>query len=118
MTEGSITRFYDGWNRYNEQIIAVVDGMTADQLAIRSAPDRWPIWATLGHTAGTRVYWLCGVLGEPGAELTPFTDPSSGIGWEDDLDRPRSAVELVGSFQTTWQVIESCLQRWSPEDLH
>jgi uncharacterized damage-inducible protein DinB len=64
-----------------------------------------------------RVYWLCGVLGEPGSELTPFGDPASGIGWEDDLDRPRSGGELVEAFQTTWQVIESCLQRWTVEGL-
>lgn len=113
----SIARYYAGWDRYNEQIVAAVEGMRSEDLAIRPAPDLWPIWATLGHTAGTRVYWLCGVLGEPGAENTPFTDPSSGIGWEDDLDRPRSAAELIGAFQTTWQVIEACLQRWTVEDL-
>jgi uncharacterized damage-inducible protein DinB len=117
MSSESVARFYGGWERYNEQIVSVVEGMSADQLATRPAPDRWPIWATLGHTAGMRVYWLCGVLGEPGSELTPFGDPASGIGWEDDLDRPRSGAELVEAFQTTWQLIESCLQRWTIEDL-
>jgi hypothetical protein len=117
MSVGSVARFYRGWEFHNEQIVSVVEGMTAVQLATRPAPDLWPIWATLGHTAGMRVYWLCGVLGEPGSELTPFTDPASGIGWEDDLDRARSAAELVDAFRTTWQVIESCLERWTIKDL-
>jgi uncharacterized damage-inducible protein DinB len=117
MSARSVAMFYAGWDRYNGQIVSVVEGMTAEQLAIKPAHDRWPVWATLGHTAGTRVYWICGVLGEPGSESTPFTDPANGIGWEDDLDRPRSAEELVDAFQTTWRVIESCLHHWSPEDL-
>jgi hypothetical protein len=117
MNAESVANLYAGWDRYNEQIVSAVEGLTSDQLATRPAPDLWPIWATLGHTAGMRIYWLCGVLGEPGSELTPFTDPASGIGWEDDLDRPRSAAELVDAFRTTWQVIESCLERWTIGDL-
>ena len=76
------------------------------------------MWATVGHTAGTRVYWLCGVLGEPGAEATPFKDPLSDLGWwEDDLDHPRSAAELVPALNTTWVVVDRLLHRWTPEML-
>ena len=75
--------------------------MSDEQLDIRPAPEGWPIWATVGHTAGVRVYWLCGVLGEPGAETTPFADPLSDHGWEDDLDHPRRADELVLALDTT-----------------
>lgn len=117
MSPKSISTFYAGWDQYNSQIVTVVKEMSEDQLAIRPAPDRWPIWATLGHTAGVRVYWLCGVLGEPGAETTPFTEPLSGVGWEDDLDRPRSATELVEALESTWKVVEGCLSRWTPEML-
>jgi uncharacterized damage-inducible protein DinB len=117
MDDKSITRFYAGWDRYNAQIVTVVRGMSDDQLAIQPAPDRWPLWATLGHTAGVRVYWLCGVLGEPGAEATPFKDPLSGVGWEDDLDHPRSSRELVMALESTWRVVERCLNSWDPEML-
>ena len=65
--------------------------MTLEQLAIRPAPSRWPIWATMGHTAGTVVYWLCGFLGEPGAETTPLPEAITGYGWEDHEDHPRGA---------------------------
>lgn len=110
----SIRLFYDRWPQYNRRLTEIVGAMTDDQLAIRPAPGGSPIWATVGHTAGGRVYWLCGVLGEPGAESTPFTDPMSGVGWEDDLDHPRTAAELVQALDTTWAIIDRCLDRWTP----
>jgi uncharacterized damage-inducible protein DinB len=90
--------------------------MTADELAVRPAPDRPPVWATVGHTAGVRVFWLCGVFGEPGAETTPFPDPHAP-GWEDDESVPRSAEELVTALETTWRIVENCLDSWTPEML-
>jgi uncharacterized damage-inducible protein DinB len=112
----SIRLFYDRWPQYNRRLTEVIAAMSAEQLAIRPAPERAPIWATVGHTAGVRVYWLCTVLGEPGAETTPFPDPLSG-GWEDDLDHPRSTEELVGALDTTWAIVEGCLDRWTPATL-
>jgi uncharacterized damage-inducible protein DinB len=113
----TIRPFYDGWDIYNDRIIEVIREMSVDQLAARPAPDRWPIWATVGHTAGARVYWLCGVLGEPGAESTPFTDPMNELGWEDDLESPRGSDELVFALESTWRVVDQCLGRWTVESL-
>jgi uncharacterized damage-inducible protein DinB len=110
----SIRPFYDRWPTYNKRLVEVVRVMSAEQLAVRPAPDRWPVWATVGHTAGARVYWLCGVLGEPGAETTPFTEPLSGVGWEDDEETPRGAEELVMALETTWRLIDRVLDRWTP----
>ena len=109
-----IRQFYDRWPQYNRRLTEIVGAMSDDQLAIRPARDRWPIWATVGHTAAARVYWLCGILGEPGAGTTPFPDPMSGDGWEDDLDHPRRARELVEALDTTWAIIDGCLDRWTP----
>ena len=112
----SIRSFYDQWPQYNRRMVEVVGAMSDEQLALRPAPERWPIWATVGHTAGARVYWLCAVLGEPGMEATPFADPT-GVGWEDDLETPRDAADLVMALHTTWGVVEGCLDRWTPEAL-
>ncbi len=60
------------------------------------------------------VFWICGVCQEPGADSTPFPDPLSGIGWEDEEETPRSADELVGALETTWALIDRCLDRWTP----
>src|SRR5687767_4920000 len=112
----SIRRFYEGWQTYNERLIGVIRRMSMDQLQLRPAPERWPIWATVGHTAGVRVYWLCGVFSEPGAEATPFPDPMAD-GWEDDEDHPRDAGELVTALASTWAIIDGCLDRWMPATL-
>jgi hypothetical protein len=62
------------------------------------------------------VYWLSDVIGEPGAETTPFPSAAT-TGWEDDLDHPRSADELVEALDSTWHLIEDCLDRWTPDML-
>jgi len=96
--------------------VETVASLSPDQLALRPAPDLWPIWATAAHLAGTRVYWLCVVAGEPGAERTPFTD-SANEGWEDDLDHPRGPGELVFALESSWAIVAGCLERWTPEML-
>ena len=114
-----IRPFYDRWPQYNRRLTEVVGAMTDDQLAINPAPDRdrWPIWATVAHTAGGRNYWLCGVIGEPGADATPWPDALTWDGWEDHLDRPRTAAELVWALDSTWAVIDAVLDRWTPDML-
>jgi uncharacterized damage-inducible protein DinB len=110
----SVTAFYANWARYNELLTQHIRGLGAADLALQApAGDHWPIWAIVGHTAGTRIFWLCQILGEPGAETTPFTDPS-GFGWEDDLETPRSATELVDALTSTWAIVAASLERWTP----
>ena len=112
----SIRTFYDRWPQYDRRLAEAIAPLTAEQLALRPSPEHWPIWATVGHVAGVRVYWLCSVLGEPGAETTPFSGPGDE-GWEDDLDRPRSAEELVGALDATFAIVDGVLDRWTPEML-
>ncbi len=116
MNASTIRPFYDMWPQYNRRLREVIGAMSADQLAIRPSPDRWPIWATVGHTAGMRPYWICDVIGEPGVETTPFSG-GGDLGWEDDLDHPRGPEELVDALDSTWRLIEGCLDRWTPDML-
>ena len=116
MSTLTIKPFYDMWAQYNRRLSEVIRAMSPEELAIRPSPDRWPIWATVGHTAGTRPYWVCDVIGEPGGETTPF--PAGGeLGWEDDLDHPRGADELVDALASTWRLIDGCLDRWTTDML-
>lgn len=114
--EPAIRRFYEGWQVYNERMIEAVRRLTPEQLALRASPEHWPLWAIVAHVAGVRTYWLCTVLGEPGVETTPFTDPE-GMGWEDDLEHPRSPDELVFALETTWSIVERCLNGWTVDML-
>jgi uncharacterized damage-inducible protein DinB len=117
----TVRAFYADWAGYNRRTIEGIRRMTEADLALpvlatRDYPgDPWPIWAVVGHVAGVRVFWLCDVFGEPGAEATPFAGDTPG--WEDDLTHPRTAEELADALQSTWQVIEGCLDRWTPATL-
>src|SRR3954451_14000894 len=110
----ALRQFYDRWPQYNRRLTEIVAAMTDEQLAVNPAPhgDRWPIWATVAHTAGARTYWLCGVVGEPGAENTPWPDSLSWDGWEDHLDRPRGAKDLVWALGSTFSVVDRVLDTW------
>lgn len=112
-----IRHFYADWTQYRSRLVDAVRDLTAEQLAISAGPVHAPIWALAAHCAGVRTYWLCGVLGEPGAETTPFPDPFAELGWEDDLDHPRSAEELVVALETTGAIIDRCLDTWTTEML-
>jgi uncharacterized damage-inducible protein DinB len=105
---------YDGWRKANTRLVDGVRDLTPEQLQLGPSPSAWPIWALAAHTAGARVYWLCGVFKEPGAETTPFPDPQSGVGWEDDPATPRRADELVTALETSWRIVERCLETWRP----
>jgi uncharacterized damage-inducible protein DinB len=108
---------YPDWPQYAARLRDAVKDLTADQLAFRVGPEHAPIWALAAHVAGSRAYWLCGVFEQPGAATTPFPEPASGIGWEDDEGHPRSGEELWWALDSTWAVVADCLARWSVDDL-
>jgi uncharacterized damage-inducible protein DinB len=114
---GGLTPFYGEWRKYNGRIVDTIRSLSDEQLKLRVTANYWPIWAIAAHAAGARVYWLCGVFKESGAETTPFTDPLSGVGWEDDESTPRGSQELVGALESSWKIVERCLERWTPSML-
>jgi uncharacterized damage-inducible protein DinB len=116
MSSATIAPFYKGWHLFNANLIEVLAPLTAEQLALPILKPEWPVWASVSHLAGTRVYWLCHIFKEPGAETTPFNDPS-GFGWEDDLSHPRGADELVHALESSWKIVERALATWTPEML-
>lgn len=116
MQQPTVAQFYKGWDLVNDALIEALAPLSAEQLALPIGSPTWPIWASASHLAGTRVFWLCQIFKEPGAEATPFNDPS-GFGWEDDLTRPRSAEELVGALRSTWKIVERCLETWTVDSL-
>jgi uncharacterized damage-inducible protein DinB len=109
----SIAPFYADWAGYQHRIVDALRAMSDEELDYDVEVNHWPIWALLAHTAGSRVWWLCHVLGEPGMETTPFTDPE-GYGREDDLATHRTRDEVVGAWESSWRIVEACLERWTP----
>jgi uncharacterized damage-inducible protein DinB len=113
----NLTPMYGMWRQYNARLVDKIRSLSDEQLKLRPRPDYWPIWAIAAHTAGTRVYWLCGIFKESGAETTPFTDPLSGYGWEDDENTPRSSNEVATALESSWKIVDRCLEQWTPSML-
>ncbi|MBA3529195.1 MAG: DinB family protein [Propionibacteriaceae bacterium] len=113
MSNAPIRPAYSMWPQYNRLLREVVAAMTDEQLALRPSPERWPIWATVGHTACQRVFWLCDFAGEPGAETTPFRDAAHNCPGDDDLEHVLNAEELVGALEASFRIVENCLDRWT-----
>lgn len=112
----TIAPLYTGWHLVNASLIDAIANLMPEQLALPIGSATWPIWASVSHIAGARVYWLCHVFGEPGIEATPFTDPN--VGWEDDLAHPRGADELVHALTSSWRIVEHSLNTWTPDELN
>jgi hypothetical protein len=113
MSDVTIRPAFSRWPDYDRRLRDVVAAMTDEQLAMRPSPDRWPLWATVGHTACQRVFWLCDFAGEPGAETTPFTNAAYDCPGDDDLEHVLGADALVAALDSTFRIVERCLDRWT-----
>jgi uncharacterized damage-inducible protein DinB len=122
MSTMTIRPAYRMWSVYDRRLRDVVASLTEEQLAISPGADRWPIWATVGHLACQRVFWLCDFAGEPGADTTPFTDAAYDCPGDDDLDHVLDAGALVLALDSTFRIVERCLDRWTldmlEEEIH
>jgi uncharacterized damage-inducible protein DinB len=117
MATTGIRPAYVTWPHYNRRLRETVEAMTHDQLAIQPSPDRWPTWASIGHLACQRVFWLCDFAGEPGAETTRFTNAGYDCPGDDDLEHVLNAADLADALDSTFRIVEACLDRWTLEML-
>jgi hypothetical protein len=114
---GSIRAAYPTWAETNRRLRDAVASMTEEQLATRPSPERWPMWATIGHLACQRVFWLCDFAGEPGAAESPFPNAGFDCPGDDDLDTVWSAAQLADALERTFAIVERALDTWAPESL-
>lgn len=112
-TLATIRPAYVTWPQSNRRLRDVVGAMTVEQLALRPSPERWPIWASIGHLACQRVFWLCDFAGEPGAATTPFPNAGFDCPGDDDLEHVLDADALVEALDSTFRIVEHCLDTWT-----
>lgn len=126
MYDPAYRSLFEGWRTHQAMVIDALRELTPEQVAFRTAPNQWAIWQLAAHVAGSRAYWFHDQLGEGDAavrdlfRMTRTTVPDLPLehaGWEDDEDHPRTAAELVDGLTKTWELVDACLQRWTPADL-
>jgi uncharacterized damage-inducible protein DinB len=113
MSDTRIRPAYSSWPEIDRRLREAVASLSAEQLSIQPTPDRWPIWASLGHLACQRVFWLCDFAGAPGAATSPFPDAGNNCPGDDDLEHVWSAAELAGALEATFRIVDRCLDAWT-----
>jgi uncharacterized damage-inducible protein DinB len=106
----NLLAFYKGWDAYQALLIKAIAPLSSDQLALRVAPQLRSVGENVAHIISGRVSNFL-VLGEADAEIALLEK------WDEDGAPPRSAAELVRGLETTWQMIQNALIRWTPANL-
>ena len=110
-SETSLLRFYQGWEAYQGELAAAVRPLSAEQLALRAAPNQRSLGVIAGHIISARVWCFHVNLGEGDPALAPLEH------W-DEVDPVRqTGAELASGLDATWRLIADCLARWTPADL-
>ena len=100
----NLLSFYKGWDTYQALLIKALAPLSSEELALRSVGEN------VAHIISGRVSNFL-VMGEAGPDIVPLEK------WDVDGAPPRSAAELVNGLETTWQMIQAALVRWTPADL-
>jgi uncharacterized damage-inducible protein DinB len=108
---GTLARFYQGWDRYQQLLVEAISPLSAEQIAFHAAPHLRPVSTLAAHIISARARWFQLVMGEGGPEIGPLQ------AWDREGSPDRSAAELTEGLRTTWHLIESCLGRWTPDML-
>jgi uncharacterized damage-inducible protein DinB len=106
----NLLHFYKGWDAYQALLIKALAPLSSEQLTLRAAPHLRSIGENVAHIISGRVSNLL-FMGEGGAEIAPLEE------WDLPGAPLRSAAELVGGLEATWQVIHTALVRWTPANL-
>jgi uncharacterized damage-inducible protein DinB len=86
--------------------------LTAQQLALRAAPDLRSIGENAEHIIGCRIGWFTETLGEDAGANTQLFQS-----WGEQDAPARTAAELVDGLDRTWRLMADCIARWSSEDM-
>ncbi|HEX9039033.1 MAG TPA: DinB family protein [Ktedonobacterales bacterium] len=108
----TLSTFYKQWKEYQDKLKASVAPLTAEQLALRAAPDLRSIGENATHIIGCRAGWFTYVLGEDGGENVKSTTT-----WDEPGAAPRTGAELAQALDWTWDFMASCISRWSDDDM-
>ena len=116
MTEKNIPlmTFYKGWASYQRSLVEMITPLSSEQLALPVGSHKWSVGMVIQHILGNRVWWFQLWMGEGNPEL------SSIMHWDpaDDTSHPViNTPELLTGLDSTWDMINDALMRWTADDL-
>ena len=107
----TLTTFYESWKTYQQHMRETLAPLTAEQLALRAAPNLRSIGENAAHVVGCRAGWFTFVLGEEDEEVKSIAN------WDDKGAPARTAAELVQALDHTWEFMAGRIARWSSDDM-
>jgi uncharacterized damage-inducible protein DinB len=124
----TLATFITSWKEYQDHLAAAVATLTAEQLALRAAPNLRSVGENALHIVGCRMFWFTEALNEDGGEeLKPYArwnrvaldaPNASADEFAQALGAPiPTGAELAEGLNRTWRLMEDCLARWSPADM-
>ncbi len=110
--ELTAAHWYGHWGKYQELLAGAIAPLDAEQLCIQAAPHLWTVRMLVSHVIAARAWWFHAWMGEGGPEFGEIKDFD-----EDEESGSWDAARLVGGLETTWELIESSLRKWTAADL-
>jgi uncharacterized damage-inducible protein DinB len=108
----TLTTFYKQWQEYQAHIKEAVAPLTAEQLALRPAPNLRSIGENATHIIGCRVGWFTYVLKENASD-----EVKAYGSWDEPGAAPRTGAELAQALDASWQLMADSIARWNPDDM-
>jgi uncharacterized damage-inducible protein DinB len=109
-SDPTLAAFTTEWERYQNLLSQALAPLTADQLALRAAPHLRSIGELATHIAATRAGWFRRAINEGGPEFDEIR------AWQEPGMPPRTSAELVDGLRRTWDLIQTSLARWTPDE--
>lgn len=106
-----LATIYAGWEAHQARLMNAVGALSAEQLALRAAPNLRSIGEIAVHIAQGRSRWLHYALNE-GTEAT-----AAILAWPANGASLPAAREIVRGLEASWAAFQAAVARWTPEEL-
>ncbi len=103
-------RVFDSWNAIQEALVMAITPLTEEQMTRRLVPSLRSVGEIAEHIVYGRSLWLFHELGDEVAEVKPM------LSWDKPNNLPRTAAEVVGGLNLTWQLLTATLMRGESTD--
>src|SRR5690348_14714780 len=108
----TLDTFYNGWKHYQDHLKSSIAPLTAEQLALRPAPDLRSVGEITAHLISCRAGWFTDFLGEKGDGYVNELEK-----WDAKGAPVRTAAELAQGLERSWQHMMDCIARWTPAQM-